>query len=527
MQLAPREATATTVMPPDAQEILEDAGFVGVVECEEAGCIVATFKVVESWFGPPAGTQFRIRFWVNPSSTIPYALCSQRFLVAPRRLSPAESNKAEPSISNDPLTWRIIPADYDLEVWGYQRLPLEKTDRPLSGFGTDARDLAEFRKAVRDTIGANAQEREILLLRRYSDSLLFGETEEAQKKLSPELAEVRRRIHQGDNAEEMVRELLSVSAQPVIAAHLSDVLGRAGGPATLKVLEGLPAERFPGGEEGITWTLSRVRRRLGVDQPEQPGEVEPDSVNSDRHLFTPLRGKALSAEEVAQLRKGFIAEPTERVFATLVVYDPAFAVDFMLKGERNWHARSTLGFVFGHYCVKDRAQHLRALLDGKDPLTRVAAAVYLRFDDPVEGTAKLREFMKIKGDAGAWAALTLARHGDKSAVPRLLDFFGDRLPRLLYDSALDWSEERDFLWLRTRIRVLLSNSAKASGVDQPREPEPGPEFDTVDSNEAFQKVLHDYQRKVRDYYLDWWKRNGDRIQLYDPWVDTLDKQRID
>ena len=28
----------------------------------------------------------------------------------------------------------------------------------------------------------------------------------------------------------------------------------------------------------------------------------------------------------------------------------------------------------------------------------------------------------MKGDAGAWAALTLARQGDKSAVPRLLKF---------------------------------------------------------------------------------------------------------
>ncbi len=54
--------------------------------------------------------------------------------------------------------------------------------------------------------------------------------------------------------------------------------------------------------------------------------------------------------------------------------------------------------------------------------------------------------------------------------------------------------------LQKRLPVLLSNSAKASGV-------PGPQ-------------------KEADIRA-WWIENREKIRLSDPWLETLEKQKID
>ncbi len=48
IQLAQHGAKATTPAPPELDEILGEAGFVGIVECEEAGCVVATTGIANA-----------------------------------------------------------------------------------------------------------------------------------------------------------------------------------------------------------------------------------------------------------------------------------------------------------------------------------------------------------------------------------------------------------------------------------------------------------------------------------------------
>jgi hypothetical protein len=69
--------------------------------------------------------------------------------------------------------------------------------------------------------------------------------------------------------------------------------------------------------------------------------------------------------------------------------------------------------------------------------------------------------------------------------------------------------------------ILLSNSAAASKLEQPRAPMTEPGYD------ASEEVYKSYVESVRRYYTGWWKTNKAKITLSDPWRDTLDKQKVD
>ncbi len=150
-----------------------------------------------------------------------------------------------------------------------------------------------------------------------------------------------------------------------------------------------------------------------------------------------------------------------------------------------------LGSWFGWKCGRDRARHLRALDAAADPFVRVAAAVYLAFDDEKEGRARLTRLTKLPGDPGAWAALTLARRGDHRAVPRMLEVLSDDR-----DGGMAAVPHKN---LQKRVTELLSNSAKASGLPQPSGPD----------------------------YRAWWKQHGARVRVQDPWFAALEAQKVD
>jgi hypothetical protein len=61
--------------------------------------------------------------------------------------------------------------------------------------------------------------------------------------------------------------------------------------------------------------------------------------------------------------------------------------------------------------------------------------------------------------------------------------------------------------LQKRALVLLSNSARAAGA--PRPVPPGQETSSFES------------------ILTWWRENRDKIVLLDPWLEILEKQKVD
>jgi hypothetical protein len=153
------------------------------------------------------------------------------------------------------------------------------------------------------------------------------------------------------------------------------------------------------------------------------------------------------------------------------------------------------------------------LLTAKEPIVRVAGAVYLCFEDEKAGLKELAKLTQLKDEAGAWAALTLARRGQKDAVPRVLDMFrpgagarsgptGDR-------------ESHMHAALRVHALVLFSNSAQRSGVPQP-------EVRGIKELARAEDIAADGATLQQ-----WWQLHGQRIRLHDPWLETLSKQKID
>ena len=107
----PIDTHATTIEPLLWQQLVIQAGFVGIVECVTAGGIVARYKVIESWEGPKPGTQITISVpgdyfgW-----QFPVALCGERYLVtALRSGAPLRIRKRWGDVV--PLWWRAISTD--------------------------------------------------------------------------------------------------------------------------------------------------------------------------------------------------------------------------------------------------------------------------------------------------------------------------------------------------------------------------------------------------------------------------------
>jgi hypothetical protein len=147
---------------------------------------------------------------------------------------------------------------------------------------------------------------------------------------------------------------------------------------------------------------------------------------------------------------------------------------------------------------------LRSLVDARDPYIQVAAAVYLCFENEAEGVSALRALSARSGDPGIWAALNLARRGDKEAAKRALEVFET--------SAGISISTRVHMNLQKRLVVLFSNSAARSRVAQPPK---------------WRSAEEEGQGEVYLDYLKWWNQNQERLELWDPWLDDLKRQKIE
>jgi hypothetical protein len=165
-----------------------------------------------------------------------------------------------------------------------------------------------------------------------------------------------------------------------------------------------------------------------------------------------------------------------------------------------------LGSHFAWRCSGNRKGNLSTLLAARDPFIRVAGAVYLCFEDRELGLHKLKEFSQLEADPGVWAALNRARRGDKSAIPRALE--------VLSTSGAENMAGVPHQNLQKRLIVLLSNAARASGVDQPI----SRSIDYEDERDV---------KKIYDLYKAWWEVNADRLVVSDPWLPLLEEQKVD
>ena len=211
-----------------------------------------------------------------------------------------------------------------------------------------------------------------------------------------------------------------------------------------------------------------------------------------------------------------VASPADRearkAFETLAVHDPQFIARFLAEWVPSGDSEPvrSLGYGMGSFfawrCPRDRPLYLRMLTRAKDPYIQVAGAIYLSFEDPNEGTRALRRLERLPGDPGTWAALNLARRGDKTAARRALEAFQTHGT---YMANLHRS-------LQSRILVLLSNSAMRSHVAQP-----GRWFRGMFLSEDTDQV------PIYNHYLEWWRTNESKLTLFDPWLKVLERQKVE
>jgi hypothetical protein len=497
--LGPRSASATTIDPLLFEELVLGADFVGIVECEQAGGIVAAYKVIESWKGPKPGTRMTIRVAVNYwEPQFPIALCGERYFVtayeeAPNRMMSTTSGGPVP------LWWRTIPAEYSLPLFQGLKLlaPGEETGA----------EFQKTRKAAQTLLARKPAEQEAALLTAVIENDLLGKRWAGGEPDESKTNDIRPRLVKFTTAEALVAELLRMAReQPEKwAIRTRIVLSKAGGAVALASLQKLPSDKSPWGKDELDELIVTISRRQDRKSAAVP-----------RTTPVPDKEPAPSSQELARLRgtltPGEQAEGFGEAFMTLTHHDPGSVVDFLVawrSPNQDWRDKDrgyALGSYFAWQCGQDRRKHLASLAEAKDPFIRVAGAVYLCFEDLEAGTAALKRTTALEGDPGSWAALTRARRGHKDAVPRALEVFRELAPA-----------EREFEGvsmaavphhnLQKRVLVLLSNSARASGVPQPVPP--------GQSTSSWNSLLA------------WWKKHGDSLVLHDPWLGILEQQKVD
>jgi hypothetical protein len=340
---------------------------VGIVQCERAGGIVATYKVIESWKGPKPGARITIRVAVNYwEPQFPIALCGERYYVTAFKAAPFRMMSTTTG-GPVPLWWRSIPSDYDLPLFQGRKLLAPDEEKST--------EFEKTRKAAQTLLALKPAEQEAALLTAVIENDFFGkrwsggETDETKtKEIRARLA---KRTTVGDLVAELVRMAQEQPQQWAIRTRI--VLGKAGGTATLASLKKIPTDRSP-------WPKDELDRLIeSIDQ-----RTNRSVAHAAHDAHTPAQERVPSSQELVNLKKtlalGERSEGFGEAFTTLTQHDPDAVVAFLRTWanpdqERDKDRGYAVGSYFAWRCGKDRRQHLAALSQAKDPFIRVAGAV--------------------------------------------------------------------------------------------------------------------------------------------------------
>ena len=542
----PGRAGGTTIDPRLWEQLVWEADLIVVAQCTTAGGVVAEYRVLESWKGGREGETIRIRISPNYwEPQFPVALVGERYLfTAYKSHAPSRLASFTPG-GPVPLWWREIEFDYRLPLFQGRRklFPEDGWGGRFRCKGDEELDVSQFRAYVKELLAMGRAQRELLLLRLLGEKYFTyrvrpGDVDEEVKQTRERLLA---EIFECGDAGAILETLLdfvasdyekwrhtfrSVVTQGVqTAASWEKVRELVGGSSKMsdddrrRVLMGVFENRVPEVEE-LSLAMKRYEDELQKKREEASKRGDTKSVQVfsgtlqsiariQRRETREADGKpeAPTAEQLAEFREQFRGDERKykwgQAFVALSDYEPATVAEWLVKWtnpRRTWseaHRGYELGSLFAWKCGGDRKKHLVRLLKAREDYVRVAAATYLVFEDEKLGLKHLRKCTDMQAEAGRWAMVNLARRGDKRAMDAAVEAFD----AFRSGGGMVEVPGRN---LSKRVLVLLSNSAKHSGLEQ-------------------RQLLDRKPESVKA----WWKANRSTVRIHDPWLEGLAEQKVD
>jgi hypothetical protein len=508
------QSSGSTVPFQTWEQLFDDADFVGVVECIEAGGIVAGYKVLESWKDKFEGTKMRVAIPPDAQGNrFPTVLTGDRWLIMASRASQIRFSSF--SFASDfPLWWRKIQPAYTLPLFQGQWVldgSADETYGLTTSFGRNVRTLDQVRAKVKEYQFFNDQE--LLTLRDQTlqslDNYITSDGAE-----SPDSKQLRQEVVSAKTVEQILKALFALPLEDKRSKQrLKNILSNGGREKTLATLEAMTPETSPLGTEMHIATTESLRWQLRDDNAPVVPKKSPDNLPTE-----PL----VSSERIEEARQTFQSNewgPKRfEVFDVLVKHEPAVVAEALLT----WESLNKLGEVteigyeigssFCCLCGKDRVANFTKLLTARDPYVRVAAAVYLCFEDKKAGLHELKKLFDMPGIPGDWAATVMIERGDKQAMQRALTMLDPELHK--DDNPYVYSAL--YRAMRNRLLVVLSNTAFHHQLTLPK-------MRVAQKEEEVAVVEAAYHQEM----LGWWRQNRDKVELQNPWADVLESQKID
>lgn len=532
MMIGGSSAWATSFVLPTWRQMAQEADFIGVVKCVTAGGIVARYRVEESWRGLAKGSEFLMHRPADDfGDQYPTLLCGDRMLVMVAKMPVVEFG------DSGSLFW-TMPADYTAMFFGTWDLESEAGFK--ESFGASVNTVKDVELLVRRFLEASEgeQERDVILSvaardhRRFLNFIDFDTPEKRKKELEhlqiseEDLAKakvVMASLQKQPDVNSLVTEMIRIAPEDKVLG-IWGFLERGGGKVVLKLLNAVNSDTWPEAAlRSLNDAKEAITRRLDPPSPAPSKEDVP--VLTKENL-----GQARAVVDFYWADKGGGKDPLvpqgeldpAACVQLLILHDPDFLSEKLLTWSRTGDRSMsdwTYGLVrdFCWNCGKDREAQFTKLQKAQDPFVRVMAAIYLCFENKESGLTHLKACSQLPGDEGAWAALTLARRGDKEALSRALQVFSpdEQAERATYNRT-----NLHYI-LQQRLMILLSNSAHAGGLPAP------PSFDNYSIYYPEFGAGVEARSLLLKALSKWWAEHSDAILLHDPWLDVLDKAKRD
>lgn len=527
--LVAAHAHGTTIDPFIWEQLVLDSDLVGIVRVVDGGGTAARYDPIQIWKGEQKKA-FLLRipsdYW-GSHSQYPLVLRGEHYLITARRQPSMSRISSLTSHGGVPLWVRGIPADYQTPLFqGVGRLP--KTSQGFDWSAVEnsfrfAGDLGAFHQAVTQLLELPEPARERVLIERLTEKYLsssYGWGHEITSgvfrkvglerlikrylrwKAEQKHARLRRDVHVSSDNETALDILLTAYIQ-----------GAERCEETRRILEQVGQHDVLG---ALTRYRPRDRREIELLQDlKRNVESHPHAGTAQKQPERPARRKRTDNAEMMELATILNDDTHPRwheAFSILTKNAPR-TVALFLKGwepstGRDWRDADrayVIASYFCFHCSEGREENFVELSRGRNPYVRVAGAVYLAYENRRAGASILKRLERLPGDPGVWAAINLARWGDTGAMARALE--------VLRVAPAGGMEGVPHEILQSRVMELLSNSARRIPP-----PDYGPWYSRRCSGD---------REGLYVFYATWWEKNKEKLDLADPWLPYLTKQKVD